>query len=235
METRRLELPIGVTLRLQSRSGKVNVIAEPREDVEAETDSVETRPEDAGQALLVRSSRGGSKPLNVRVPIDTDVSIGTQSGSVSVRGKLGAMSVTTMSGDIEVEDAEDLDARSMSGKITVGKVRGRCRLNAVSGKIYGADVDTAYVQSVSGSIKFDRVIGDVRAKTVSGSIDLNALGDGAIAVKTISGRVRIALPEGTEPETRFKTRGHVRCEFNPGRDCRVEAVSLSGSIEVVPG
>jgi DUF4097 and DUF4098 domain-containing protein YvlB len=153
---------------------------------------------------------------------------------VRAEGKLGAVSITTMSGDIEVEDAEELDARSMSGKLIVGRCRGRCRLNAVSGKIHGGDVDTAYISSVSGSVKLDRIVGDVRAKTVSGSIDLSALGDGVIAVKTISGKVRIALPEGTEPQTHFKTRGSVRCDFNPGRDCRVEAVSLSGSIEVVP-
>lgn len=234
METRRLDLPVGVILRLQSRSGKVLVIAEAREDVEVEADAIETRVEDGGNALLVRSSRGGSKPLTVRCPIDTDVQVGTQSAPVRAEGKFGAISVTTMSGGIEVEDAEELDARSLSGKVTVGRCRGRCRLNAVSGKIHGGDVDTAYAQSVSGSITFDRVLGDVRAKTVSGSIDLNALGDGEIAVKTISGKVRIALPEGTEPHTVFKTRGSVRCDFREGRDCRVEAHSLSGSIEVVP-
>jgi len=234
VETRRLELPVEVTLRLQSRSGKVLVIAEPREDIEVETDSIETRVEDGGSALLVRSARGGSKPLTVRCPIDTDVQVGTQSGSVRAEGKFGALSITTMSGNIEVDDAEELDARSLSGKVTIGRCRGRCRLNAVSGKIYGGDVDTAYAQSVSGSIKFDRVLGDVRAKTVSGSVDLNALGDGVIAVKTISGSVRIVLPAGTEPHTQFKTRGSVRCDFPEGRDCRIEAQSLSGSIEVVP-
>ena len=234
-EVRRIDMPVGVTLRLQSRSGRVNVIAEAREDIEAETDSVETRIEDNGGALLVRSSRGGSKTLTVRCPIDTDVSVGTQSGSVRLEGKFGAVSVTTMSGDIEIDDSEDLDARSMSGKLIINRCRGRCRLNAVSGKIHGADVDTAYVSSVSGSISFDRVVGDIRAKTVSGSIDLSALGDGVIAVKTISGKVRIKLPQGTEPQTHFKTRGSVRCEFPAGRDCRIEAQSLSGSIEVVPG
>jgi DUF4097 and DUF4098 domain-containing protein YvlB len=235
VEVRLIDLPVGVTLRIQSRSGRVSVIAEAREDVQAETDSVETRIEDNGAALLVRSSRGGSKTLTVRCPIDTDVSVGTQSASVRMEGKFGNVSVTTMSGDIEIDDSEDLDARSMSGKLIINRCRGRCRLNAVSGKIHGADVDTAYVSSVSGSISFDRVIGDIRAKTVSGSIDLSAVGDGAIAVKTISGKVRITLPPGTEPQTSFKTRGHIRCDFPSGRDCRIEAQSLSGSIEVVPG
>jgi hypothetical protein len=61
-----------------------------------------------------------------------------------------------------------------------------------------------------------------------------ASGDSAIAVKTVSGRVRISLPAGTEPQTFFKTRGSVRCDFPRGSDCRIECASLSGSIEVVP-
>jgi DUF4097 and DUF4098 domain-containing protein YvlB len=234
MDVRRFDVPVGVRVRLQSRSGKVHIIAEPRDDIEAETDRVESRAEDDGATLAIRSARGGSKTLTVRVPVDTDVSVGTQSGSVQAEGKLGSLSITTMSGGIEVDDVEDLDARSMSGKITVGRCRGRCRLNAVSGTIRGGDIDTAYAQSVSGSIKLDRVLGDVRAKTVSGSIELNALGEGVIAVKTISGKVRIALPEGTEPQTLIKTRGSMRCDFTEGRDCRIEVASMSGSIEVVP-
>lgn len=234
METRRFDLPVAVTLRLQSRSGRVLVIAEPREDVEAETDDLESFGEDGGQTLVIRSSRGGSKPLTVRCPVDTDVVISTHSGAIRLEGKYGSVYANTMSGNIEVDDAEEADLRSMSGGLTIGTCRGRCRMNAVSGKVTGGEVDATYANTISGSIKLDRVNGDVRAKTVSGSIDMAASGDSNIAVKTVSGRVRIVLPEGTEPQTSFKTRGRVRCEFNSGRDCRIEAASLSGSIDVVP-
>jgi hypothetical protein len=233
-DVRNIDLPVAVTLRLQSRSGKVHVIAEPRDDVLAETDKLEAFVEDEGRTLLVRSSRGGSKPLVVRCPVDTDVVIGTQSGSVKMEGKFGDVHVTTMSGGIDVDDVEEADLRSMSGSLTLGTCRGRCRLNAVSGSITGGHIDSVYANSVSGSIKLAKVEGDVRAKTVSGSIDMAASGDGAIAVKTVSGRVRIALPPDTEPQTFFKTKGSVRCDFAPGADCRIEAASLSGSIDVVP-
>ena len=73
----------------------------------------------------------------------------------------------------------------------------------------------------------------MRARSVSGSVEFSATGDGPIAVKTVSGKVRIELPPGTEPQTIFKTHGSVRCDFPAGRDCRVEATSLSGSIEVL--
>jgi hypothetical protein len=233
METRRYDLPIAATLRLQSRSGKVVVIAEGRDDVEAETDDLEAFAEDGGRTLLVRSSRGGSKPLTVRCPIETDVVIGTQSASVKLSGRLGLVHVTTMSGSIEVESAEELDLRTMSGNVDVGTCRGRCRLSAVSGTVNVGQSDRTAVGTVSGSIKIGKVLGDVKARSVSGSIDMRASGDSAIAVKTVSGRVRIALPAGTEPATFFKTRGHVTCDFPRGDDCRIEAASLSGAIEIV--
>lgn len=234
METRQFDLPVAVTLRLQSRSGRVHVLAEPRDDVQAETDHIESFAEDSGGTLVVRSRRGGSKPLIVRCPVDTDVVVSTHSGNVRLEGKFGSVYVTTMSGSIEVDDAEEADLRSMSGGLTIGTCRGRCRLNAVSGRVTGGEVDATYANTISGSIKLDRVHGDVRAKTVSGSIDMAASGDNNIAVKTVSGRVRIVLPEGTEPQTVFKTRGRVNCAFTSGHDCRIEAASLSGSIDVVP-
>ncbi len=233
METKHIDLPQGTPLRLQSRSGRVHVIAEPREDVEAETDRIEYRFDESG-ALGIRSSLVGTKTLTVRCPLDSDVTVGTHSGSVRMDGKFGDVSVTTMSGKIEVQSAEEADLRSMSGPLVIGTCFGRCRLNAVSGTVSGAEVENVAAGTISGSIKFDRVNGSVRAKTVSGSIEIGSCGDGNIAVKTVSGKVRIALPEGTEPATFFKTRGSVRCDFARGDDCRIEAASLSGSIEVVP-
>jgi DUF4097 and DUF4098 domain-containing protein YvlB len=234
MQTVHLDLPVAFTLRLQSRSGRVHVIAEPRDDVEAETDAVDSFFDDDGRALVLRSARGGSKPLTVRCPVETDVVIGTQSAAVRLDGRFGSVRVTTMSGTIELQDAEEADLRTMSGTIDVGTCRGRCRLNAISGGVNIGEADIASASTVSGSIRIERVLGDVRARTVSGSIDMNASGDSPIAVKTVSGKVRIALPQGTEPQTSFRTRGHVRCDFPSGGDCRIDAASLSGSIEVVP-
>jgi DUF4097 and DUF4098 domain-containing protein YvlB len=234
MDSVRLELPVAVALRLQSRSGKVHVIAEPRDDVEAETDDVNHFFDDDGRTIVVRSGRGGSKPLTVRCPIETDVVIGTQSASVKLEGRLGVVRVTTMSGSVEVEDGEELDVRTMSGNIDVATCRGRCRLNAISGTVRVGDTDQVHASTVSGSIKLSRVAGDVRARSVSGTIEMQVSGDSPIAVKTVSGKVRISLPAGTEPQTIFKTRGSVRCDFPRGHDCRIECASLSGSIEVVP-
>ena len=232
-ETRIIDLPASAALRLQSRAGSVRVIAEERDDVLAETDKIESFVDDDGMSLVVRSARGGSKPLVVRCPVDTDVVIGTQSGSVGLVGRFGDVRVTCISGSIQVDDVDDADVRSGSGSITLGSARGMCRATTVSGGITGGRADALQASTVSGSIRFDRIDGDIRARTISGSIQIAAGGAGDVVVKTVSGNIRIAVPADLRPRTRFKTMGRVTCDLPAGDDARIEAGSVSGSIEVV--
>ena len=119
MGVRRFELPVAVTLRLQSRSGRVEVVAEPRDDVLAEGDAIESQVDDGGATLRIRNGHG-RKSFVVRCPVGTDVAIGTQSGPVRLVGDFGTVSVTTASGSIEVDSADEADLRTMSSSITVG-------------------------------------------------------------------------------------------------------------------
>ncbi len=232
VDVRNFDLPVAVTLRLQARSGRVHVIAEPRDDVRAEGDDLRPSEEDGGATLQIRAGRGAG-PLTVRCPLGTDVTVGTQSGDVRMDGQFGDVSVTTMSGKIELEAADDADLRTMSADVYVGACAGRCRVSSISGKVVGGDADAATVSTMSGSIKFDRVSGEFRARSVSGTVECNCLGAGAIAVKTVSGKVHLTLPDGTQPDTCCKSMsGNVRCTLPEGDDVRVEAMSVSGSIEV---
>jgi DUF4097 and DUF4098 domain-containing protein YvlB len=228
------ELPVAALLRVQSRSGAVHVIAEPRDDVAVEGSDIDALLEREPLALRVRSGRGNKK-LTVRCPVGTDVMVGTQSGSVSVEGELGAVKIATMSGSVAIDRADHVDVRTMSGSVSVSGCDGRCRVATVSGSIRSGESDSAYASSTSGSIDLGRVMGEVRAQTVSGTVRVAAQGEGRIAIKTVSGKVRVELPDGTEPDLCSKTRGRVECSFPPGDDVRIEAVSVSGTIEVVPG
>ncbi len=233
MAEHRFELPVAVTLRLQSRTGRIDVIAEPRDDIVAEGDKIESLVEDGGATLKIRNGRG-SRPFVVRCPAGTDVAIGTQSGAVRLQGDFGIVSITTMSGDIAVESADEADLRTMSASVEIGRCRVRCRLNTANGKIVAGSVHAASAGSLSGAIKIDLVTGAFKARSVSGSIDATCGGEGAIAVKTVSGRVHLVLPAGVEPQTHFKTlSGRVRCDCREGDDLRLDAMSISGSIEVV--
>ncbi len=234
MSTQLYDLPVAVTLRIQSRSGKVDVIAEPRDDVLVEGDGFDAREAEGGAALEIRSGRGGSKTLEVRCPVGTDVSIGTHSGSITSRGELGIVSATTMSANIDIDRADEADLRTGSGTIKLGGAKGRTRMNTMSGRIEAGIVGACAAGTMSGSIRIERVIGPLKARTVSGSIQATCGGEGAVAIKTVSGKVEIRLPEGTSITKKFKTlSGRVRCAFPEGDDLNVEAISISGSIELV--
>ena len=235
MAGQRFELPVAVTLRIQSRSGRVDVIAEPREDVLAEGDKIESQVDDGGATLRIRNGHG-RRSFVVRCPVGTDVAVGTQSGAVRLIGDFGSVSVTTASGAVKVESADEVDLRSMSSSITVGSCRGNCRMNSASGKVHAGSVGAASAGTMSGAIEIERVSGPLKARSVTGSIKAACGGEGTIAVKTVSGKVHLALPEGTEPKTRFRSlSGRICCSCPEGSDVLVEATSVSGSIDVVPG
>ena len=235
MDTQHFDLPVAVTLRIQSRSGNVQVIAEPREDLYVEGDGFDSRPEDGGAALAIRAGRGGSKPLTVHCPVGTDVIIGTHSGSIRATGELGVVSVTSMSGRIEVESADEADLRTTSSGIRIGTIRGRSRLNTVSGRIEADRLGACACGTMSGSIRLGRVGGPLKARTVSGNIEASSTGEGSIAVKSVSGKIEIGLPRDTTVSRRFKTlSGRLRCPFPEGDDVHIEAMTVSGAIELVP-
>jgi DUF4097 and DUF4098 domain-containing protein YvlB len=234
VDLQHFDLPVAVTLRLHSRSGKIDVTAEPREDVIVEGDKFDAAGAEGGSVLEVRSGHGGSKSLSVRCPVGTDIVVGTQSGPVDMHGEFGLVSVTTMSGNIDVERADEADLRTAAGGVRLGSCGGRCRMNSMSGNITAGAVGAASAGTVSGSISIQRVAGRLKARSVSGSISAACGAEGEIAVKTVSGKVHLELPDGTALQTRFKTlSGKVRNPFPVGTDCRLEAVSISGSIELV--
>jgi DUF4097 and DUF4098 domain-containing protein YvlB len=232
--SQRFELPVAVTVRVQSRSGSVLVVAEPRDDVEARGERLQGTEEDGGRVLQIRAGRG-SGPLEVRCPAGTDVIVGTHSGSVRLEGRLGDVSVTTMSGKIDLDAADDADLRTMSAEIRTGSCSGKCRASTISAKIIGGTAAAVTASTMSGSISFERVEGAFKARSVSGSIAAACGGEGPIAVKTVSGRISISLPDGTAPDACFKTMsGRVDCALPSGHDLRIDAISVSGSIEVQP-
>lgn len=236
MERRSFDLPVATALMLQARSGKITVIAEPREDVLVEGDNAEGRIVDTEgrPALRVRSGHHGSKSMTAWCPVGTDVMVGTQSGWVKMRGEFGHISVTTVSGYIDVDEADKADLRSISANLTLRACSAACRLSTKSGSISVGEAGSAMASTVSGPIRLDHVNRNVKARSISGSVEVSCEGGGGIiAIETVSGRVRIALPEGTEPEVRMKSLGRVRSELRSGNDCVVRARSLSGSIEVV--
>ncbi len=212
------DLPAGATLRVITSSGDVTITAEDREglEIEAGGHAVQPRVKDGGRTVVVRAARLGSVRLQVRCPLGTDVAVGSASGDVRLVGTFGSVKATTVSGDIEMDAASDVDVRSVSGDISVASCQDRCRLH-----------------TVSGDVRVGGAGGAARAYTMSGDVNLRTSGQGDVAVKTVSGKVTIRVPQGSEPRARLHSvSGRVRCDCSQGRDFDLDCHTVSGRIEV---
>lgn len=224
-------------LHVSTRSGRVTVTAEERQDLHIESDAplrddkVEVDPTGL---VSVKSGRGGSGWLEIRCPTGTDVVVGTVSGKVELRGQIGAARVATVSGSVDVERVEAVDVRSVSGSIEVGHSSGGCRLQTKSGRATCNGSGDARVSTMSGRIQLDNVAGSAKVQSASGRVDLSMKDKGDVAVQTMSGAVKVEVPGDVRPATRLRSlTGKPRCDCDEGDDCEIAVQSLSGKIEVV--
>jgi DUF4097 and DUF4098 domain-containing protein YvlB len=214
-------------VRITSQSGRVRVIGEGRLDVTVDGDPL---PGEHGP----REVQAGSKKVEVRVPDGTDLVVGTSSADVELRGDLGRVGVTTVSGNITAEQVASIDARTKSGRVEVGTSPGTVRVKTGSSSIR---VDHAAgevrVASVSGKVRIKDAHALASVRTVSGTIELGLSAAGGALVETVSGTVRITVPAGVHPATRLKTvSGKRRVDCDAGDDVDITARSVSGDLLV---
>jgi DUF4097 and DUF4098 domain-containing protein YvlB len=215
-------------LRITTTSGGVLIVAEQRAEIDI-----------AGGRLVEghreRTVRGGSEALTVRVPLRSDVVIGTASGAVELQGELGNVSVTTASGHIRADDVASIDARTASGSLEVQTSRGNARLKTGGSRVRLHTVDGELrVATISGKVQIEHASALVSIRTVSGDVDLELAATGGATVETISGDVRIVVPAGLHPSARLRTISgtrHVACEA--GEDLEIAARSVSGDLSVL--
>lgn len=143
------------------------------------------------------------------------VRILTASGKIEVAGA-ARLEIRTKSGKVEVQACEgECNVVTTSSKVHIGTA-GKCRVSAVSGVVLLEHVSGAEVKTVSGKVLLGTSgAGDVMVKTVSGKVEIRVppevkpathlnsvsgkvqcdceLGDdGTIAVKSLSGGIRLS-------------------------------------------
>ncbi len=189
-------------ISVTSRSGRVEVFAEDRADLEVEGAArAGSERDDAGEQVVVESTH---EHVVVRCPQGTEVSVGTLSGRVVMTGELGSVRITTSSGRVDVGATTSLDVRTRSGRIGAGPCRGVIRARSTSGRVIVESADQCDVTTTSGTI----VVGPVHEATVrstSGRVELALERGGSVAARTVSGRVEVTVVAGVEPELRLRS------------------------------
>ena len=221
------------SLRLSLGSGSIRATAEDRDDVQIDAASPPfTGAEIDDDGVIDVTVAGGGGSVELTVPVGTDLTLGTQSGRVTLKGAFGVVQITTESGSIDVDRCDRADLRTGSGSITVGLCDGEVRALSRTGNVSVGRTDSAEVATMSSSIDV-AASRSVRAKTASGRISVRTHEACNVSAKSISGNIDVHVPPGVHPETLIRTlsgRQHVECQ--PGDDCRVALSTVSGSMRV---
>ncbi len=210
-------------------------------------------------------ARNGRRNLNVSTayrvtaPAGTRIKTESISGSVTVTGVRGDLTLNTISGDIRIERAgKVVNGQSISGEVqlisaendavvelssTSGNVLARSikvrrlDLGSISGTVRGSDLqcDTATLHTISGDVEYGGALtsgGSYDFRTHSGDVRLT-VGAGTgfeLRASTFSGEIRSGLPLKLEGGSGRNNRT-IRGTYGDGR-ARVEASSFSGTIVI---
>jgi hypothetical protein len=157
-----------------------------------------------GSALRItvperRLTRTPEVSVEVVTPPGAAVSVRTASADVDLRGRLADVEVTTANGDVAVEHAGRLTARTASGDVRLTTVDGPATVATASADVHveiaGGPVE---VRTASGDVTVAEAAGDVRATTASGDVTVGRARAGTVQLKTVSGDATV----GIEPRLR---------------------------------
>ena len=175
--------------------------------------------------------KASSASVEVRCPVDTDVVVGTASGSVTC----------TALGAAAGHDRERVDPgrvrrlrrtahafRPHRGR----RVPGSCRVMNTSGRVEVHRAGEVEVKAVSGIVEASG--DDVHVRTVSGKVRIDTNVDAS--VETVSGKVEVWVPPGFHPAGARpgpRPRGHRRAAGERRRDLRAHRQRIgTGAVAV---
>lgn len=177
-----------------------------------------------------------SSTIELVCPRGTDVFVATASGSVSCRGPLGSVRLSTKSGRLDVETCSEADLRTSSGRVVVGHVQDRCRVTAGSGSVTVGSASDLEITTRSGSVEAGGVR-DGRVHAASGRIIVSCVTPGEVEIRTMSGNVNVSCVGDWAPLTELHARRPKVVVDDLRRETRegvLRVSTLSGSIKVRP-
>jgi len=136
--------------------------------------------------------------LRITCPHGTALDVRTKSADLRARGDYGAVEVKTASGDVQVDQAQETQIKSASGDIRLGHVHGDLDAHTASGDVQADVVEgEVHAQLVSGDLAVRDAQASVTANTVSGDQRFEAVQEGRIDLKAISGDVTVGIRSGS--------------------------------------
>lgn len=223
-------MTIPVHVSVSNRSGRITVRAVEGAELHARDAATSV---DADGTIEVRPAGGPAAAVEIVCPPGTDLTVGTASGRVELRGALGAVRVVSGSGRVEVEHAASADLRTSSGRVEVTTCDDRCRVVTSSGRVEIGRAPHVELSTSSGRIDAAGVSSGL-VTSVDGRVTIDASGQAPdLRVRTVSGRVDLTLAADARPSvTLTSVTGSIRCRVTEGDHGVVEVSTTSGAIDV---
>jgi hypothetical protein len=135
--------------------------------------------------------------VRVTVPCGTAARVAVASAATDLRGRLGAVEVTSASADGVVEHCSELQVRTASGDTRVGTVTGSATIGTASGGVRVQSVGAGLrVRTASGDVEVGAAAGEVSVNTASGDVGIDRIAGGEVRVKTASGDISLGVVPG---------------------------------------
>jgi DUF4097 and DUF4098 domain-containing protein YvlB len=137
------------------------------------------------------NKRPESIDLVVQLPTDSAVRGHASMGDYQTEGVLGAVTLKTDFGAVNLAQSAELSVHTGLGQVTVERVGGPAEVHSASGDLHIGTVDgTAEISTSSGTIRVGTVSGAARVKVSNGALFVErALSD--ITASSANGEVRL--------------------------------------------
>lgn len=136
--------------------------------------------------------------LRIACPAGAELDVNTKSADLEAHGAYGDVDVKTASGDLSIENARNGRVKTASGDVHFETVSGILDVKTVSGDVHVASVaGNANFQSVSGDVFVHDAGGSIAASSVSGDQRYEAVVNGRVELRAVSGDLGIGIRRGS--------------------------------------
>jgi hypothetical protein len=216
--------------------------AEERAVIEARGNDVIVAIEE--ERFLVFFSKVPDAIVRITCPHGSELAGKVVSADLRATGRLAEADVKSVSGDVELGRVDgEAAVKTVSGDGRLGPVAGRAVVQTVSGDFTLERVEGPIdFRSVSGDIRIDDAGADVSGHTVSGDLRLDAVAQGKVNLRSVSGDMIVGIRHGSRLWVDAKsTSGDTTSELQVGDTppdeegpmVELRATAMSGDIRIV--
>jgi DUF4097 and DUF4098 domain-containing protein YvlB len=209
-----------------------------------ETEQAGNRIEATTQAVGDQISASDKTDFEITVPVESELSVRTDSGSVTVETLHGDMTFDTVDANLQLTDVDGyMVVKTIDGSLVCTRCSGKLEANSISGnmQMISPSLDSLRVQTSSGNILFDGSFlsrGIYIMKNFSGTIEVHFSSNDSFDLNATSLKGDVINQASFKPDTHGSPHpsskwGHsLFGTMNEGH-AKVELSSFSGTIKIL--